>query len=441
MFECNCARKLRSSTRAKNDPDSKTVSSSASVCSGASSSSSACLRKSKRPRTKVNYSSYSKTGSCSDASADLLPKSAKFRAYTETLALDHSCHLKLDILSKNYDSIRMKILDFIKKMCSHLAHVNVRLTNKPLVARVTKFRAKEPATLAQLDSFCSKFPMVCVHLLRLKKTCANKENKEPLCPKADRAHKSGRKKILPNVCQSLVENLAQKPENISDGLRNLRDYAKIELFSEEREFLSSNDSRLLYDPFSDESLVVDCYKRVGCRSLVDSVAETLNDMISVVCTHKENLEKKCEINGPIESQMPKRRPNVIILRRNLNKDSRQLVSQAKTFVKILNTTEGNRVSIINKLVDEKPIFKVAFDQSKSTLATIKQSLISSSAQNEKRKRKQDLSFLASKIIHVNRVEAPLDQPQNARPFIVSRTLFSKKFKADNETQHLNSSSS
>ena len=53
MFECNCARSLRSSTRKKVSDTQK--SSSGSVCSRSSSNSSTSVRKSKRSRNQVNY--------------------------------------------------------------------------------------------------------------------------------------------------------------------------------------------------------------------------------------------------------------------------------------------------------------------------------------------------------------------------------------------------
>lgn len=455
MFECNCARKLRSSTRTKDHGVSK-ASSSGSICSRSSSNSSAYLRKSKRSKNKVNYSSYSKTGSCSDTSAELKPKAVKFRPYIEAVPLNHTHKLKLKILSKNYDSIREKILDFIKHVFNQLAlfewkefcfsfdkSVTVCLMNKPLLARVSKFKTKEVIRKAELDAICSKFPLVSIHLFRYKKNSANKENKNPdrpkqkalprlLCRKTSRPTKCESKKIFTNL-ESLLESLPKKYDKISDSLRNYRDYEKIKLFTEEKEFLSNNDSKILYDPFKDESLVVDCYKKVDSRSLVDSVAETLNDMISVVCTYKENTEKKCEqiLSNPIRTEAAKRRPNVIILRHHLQKNNR-LASQGKTFVKILNTNEGNKVSIINKLVDEeKPIFKVSYDQSTvTTLATIKQNLQNSGSENKTRKRKQDLSYLATKIIHINHVQTPVDLLKNNKPILISRSLFSKKFKSD-----------
>lgn len=457
MFECNCARKLRSSTRTNKDHGTNKTSSSGSICSRSSSNSSTCLRKSKRSKNKVNYSNYSKNGSCSDTSTDHTSKAIKFKPYIETVSLNHTHKLKLKILTKNYDSIKDKILDFIKHVFNQLAFfewkefcfsfdkkVNVCLMNKPLLARVSKFKAKENKK-TELDAICSKFPLVSIHLFRFKKNSANKENKNPdrtkhktlprlLCRKANRmTTKSESKKIFTNL-ESLLENLPKKYDKISDSLRNYRDYEKIKLFIEEKEFLSNNDSKMLYDPFKDESLIIDCYKKVDSRSLVDSVAETLNDMISVVCTFTENTDKKCDqsFSNCVRLEAPKRRPNVIILRHHLQKNNHP---QGKTFVKILNTNEGNKVSIINKLVnEEKPIFKVSFDQTVTTLATIKQNLQNTGSENKKRKRKQDLSFLATKIIQINRVQDQIDLSKDTRPILVSRSLFSKKFKSDEKNQ-------
>ncbi|CAF0790096.1 unnamed protein product [Brachionus calyciflorus] len=484
MFECNCSRRLRSSTR-KKEPEHQKASSTGSVCSRSSSNSSIGLRKSKRCRNQVNYFVYSKQGE-SPSSSNPPKKINKFKPYSDTVELDEYNKLKLEILTNNYEIQKYKVLDFIKNFLidfrnlewkelifSYEKTLNVRLLSKPLLsARISKFRSKEGGKhFKVLENFLKKFSHFTVQTFKYVKKndkSSNKENNEPdkpsyrilprlLCRKSQKTKAPELKQIFNNL-DDLFRQVPKKYEKISESLKEYRNFKKINLFNDEQEYLSKNPNCSHYDPFSDEKLIIESYKIVDSRDIVDLVSSTLNDMINVVCTHKENNEKKIDLNEFLPSltqqnyvrpNLLKRKSNIILLSKEelqgevKNKVLNYHPQRAnKTYVKILNSNEKNvmPISIVNKSITEKPIFKVSFNNDeKTSLACIKQELLSKCfISNRKRNRKQDLSSLSAKVINVNAtsVISPVkidhfDLNAERRQLIISHNLFLKSKKITN----------
>jgi hypothetical protein len=111
-----------------------------------------------------------------------------------------------------------------------------------------------------------------------------------------------------------------------------------------------NSKYPFYDPFKDESLVLDSYKLVNSRNVVDCVGDILNDMISVVCNHEQNKTKRKEMSNCDETTSNGQKSGVEAVSGLLetttadeNNVSGTTVNKPKTNIIILNKSRNNAI--------------------------------------------------------------------------------------------------
>lgn len=543
MFECNCARQLRSSTRSTTSNNVKTQQTEKTVLPQLTSSSlNNKLRKSKRVKHKIkNYSYLCKPSPVSEKSKkQKQPKNSSFKPYTQTILLQikstTKTPVKLEVLTSKWKPTQSnKLLRLISKLIKHFElleyckevefdyekEFTIKLcsskTNSPRIrAKICKFIPGDSSKKLK-QKLLDKLSNEIVNLpLRENVNESNKQEKSEkeynpkeevdksdqenveiskqaeveilpkipkakvlprlLCRKRTSSTTSQSTNDLKNIFKSLdslfESKKSQKTVQYSEISKQLLDFrpsslkteAQSRLFDDEKEFLKQSTEYTLYNPFKDEKLILETYREIDSRQIVDDVCDTLNDMIGVVCTHKQNQERKTrkiDLNeflpsaqAPVVTKLPsfsrpnllKRKTNIIILNKQ---ELKQIIpnTNGKTFVKVINSPISQSITPISIVSNgirpivprittnttslstfvpirpkinttdglkmPNPIYKVSLAPSQvkfpilsanllvnkiETSNIVTKTISEDNLESKKRKRKQDLSNLTSKIL-------------------------------------------
>lgn len=202
------------------------------------------------------------------------------------------------------------------------------------------------------------------------------------------------KLVKPTDCFTTISSnlLKYRPDLIDLNKRQQQNDSNY-LFMDEIDYLKQNkqENYSFYNPFADQSLIVDLYKTHESRDLIDSVCHTVNDMIKVISLYNENLTKK-QLNeakpqvlslskaAEIKKVTTENKTNYIIInpkqQQSESKDSQQQQRKIilpsmyfKTLVKIVSTNNkdeemNGKIKISSSLI-----------QSTNTMPTFTRSII------------------------------------------------------------------